>query len=234
MTPYCKMQPRRLFLLYVLYHDEASRTYAETFYGSQPYLRYLKIETNKYFESMFFIRHLNEVREEWEDCEYVGMITWKANQKIPSFIVENINNTMSRAKAEDADIVALRPNAHPKELSMLEYANKCHPKFITLWNQLCKHLCYPEEGYTSNSIPAFYCNYWLCKKKWMEKYIDHAQAAHDFMESNEDIQAMINEDSKFHLPQPRNGMTYLTYHCFLMERLPCLFFWWEKAKLKVV
>jgi len=227
------MAGSHFFLLYVLYHDDASRAYAESHYGIHPHLRYFKIETNNYFESMMFIRHLSEVRAEWEGYEYVGMITWKADQKIRSTHIKNIHAVMMRTKAVGADIVALRTNAHQRSMSMLDYAKQCHPNFIPLWNRLCEHLQYPEQAYTSRDIPAFYCNYWLCKKDWMERYIEHAQAAHQFLEENPDIQPMLNEDSKFDLPAPRNGMTYLTYHCFLMERLPCLFFWWHKARLRV-
>jgi hypothetical protein len=69
------------------------------------------------------------------------------------------------------------------------------------------------------------------KRDVLEMYFEVAKKAYTFLEEEQSIQEKLNQDSEYALEGPRENMTYLTYHCFLMERLPCLFSYAQKLKI---
>ncbi len=213
------------FIIYVLFHDDASREYILKHYPFS-WVKPVFIPTTNYFESIFLIETLQELYDDWKDLDYVGLMTWKADQKIRV----NEQNMLLRM-IQGADVIPLsfyRAGANSK---LVEWAQKCHPNFKILWGKLTEHLGYSEADAMSEKIPAFYYNYWLAKPIWMKGYLEHIKKAHQFLEDDPTIQEELHADSKYELDKPRPGMPYLTHHCFLLERLPCLYFWSRGAKI---
>ena len=136
---------------------------------------------------------------------------------------------------EDADVIPfvqyLAPNPTYK---LVDFACRAHPQFRYLWDEITRHLGYSREESHSVNIPAFYYNYWMTKPRWMKEYIEHIRKVYEYMENEESIQVALHSDSNYTLPKPRYEMKYLTHHCFLLERLPCLYFWSKKASIKPV
>lgn len=210
--------------LYVCYHDDYSHGYSLLHYGGISCAKMHKIPTTQYFESKMFIDELSKMEGEWQDADYVGTITWKAKQKIQ---LPNIEQTLSRAKEDGASLLAFYQPSCPLQKDIVAWAQRQHVHFARLWEVFCTQLGYIPEQYLSKDIPAFYCNYWMTTPSLMKEYIAHAQKAYAILENYDDgtFQTLLHSDSKFEYKVPRPGISYITYHCFLMERLPCLFFW---------
>jgi hypothetical protein len=213
------------FLVYVLYHDEMSREYVLKNYPFS-WVKPVFIPTTNYFESIFLVEMLQELYEDWKDLDYVGLMTWKANKKVSV----NEQNMLLRM-IQGADMIPLSFYRNGDSSKVITYAQKCHPKFKSLWSKMTKYLGYNETDAMSDDIPAFYYNYWLARPEWMLGYIEHIKKAHRYLEEEPSIQAELNSDSTYALDKPRPGMPYITYHCFLLERLPCLYFWSKGAKI---
>lgn len=219
-------------MLYVVCHDNYSKGYAMLHYGELPFVRLHKIPTTQYFESHMYIESIPSLQDEWEAKDYVGTITWRAKQKM---ILPDFGAELSKAKRTDSDVIVFMQPKCPKQQNMINWAQNCHRHFEYLWCIFCEQLGYTPEQYRSTEFPAFYCNYWMAKPEWMTKYVAHVQKAYDILESfdTEDglFQKRLNSNSGFFCKVPRPGIPYVTYHCFLMERLPCLFFWAQGAKI---
>jgi hypothetical protein len=207
------------FIVYVLYYDDYSKAYAQLHYGGYSWARLYRTTTQKYFESDFIVNVLPTLRDEWGYKKYVGVISWKANQKV---VVDE--KVLQDRMQQNPDVIALgmfKP-PHPSG-DMIGWAQHCHPHFTELWTQMCEHLEYSSDLYLRKDIPAFYYNYWLMKPDVLDMYLKEAKKAYDYLETEPTIQGKLHEDSKYAMSEPRDGMTYLTYHCFLLERLPCIF-----------
>lgn len=219
-------------VLYVVCHDNYSKGYSVLHYGSIPYAKIHRIPTTQYFETHLFLSDLADRREEWERVDYVGMITWRAKQKIA---LPNFDAVIHAAKRASADVIAFYKPSCELQLNLVEWGQRCHPHFSYLWSIMCEQLGYDRSHYESKDIPAFYCNYWMATPTWIERYMEHIQKAKTILETydTEDgkFQRLLNCNSGFQYKVPRPGIKYISYHCFLLERLPCLFFWVNGAKV---
>lgn len=213
------------FMVYVLYHDDTSKAYIDQHYPFS-WVKPVFIPTTNYFESIFFIKMMRELYDEWKDLDYVGVMTWKANQKV-QINEQNMLVKMIRG----ADVIPLSFYRTGYNSKVVAWASECHPNFKSLWTKMTQHLGYDEAKALSEDIPAFYYNYWLAKPKWVVGYLEHVQKAYEYLEKEPSIQEELHADSKFALDKPRPGMAYLTHHCFLLERLPCLYFWTKDATI---
>lgn len=209
--------------LYVVCHDNYSKGYSSLHYGAIPYAKIIRIPTTQYFESHLFLSELNPRKFEWEHTDYVGMITWRAKQKIP---IPNFDDTIKTAKQNNADVIALYKPTCDNQSKLLEWAQRCHPHFHYLWTNMCQQLGYTDTQYDDPNIPVFYCNYWMTTPVLMNKYIEHIQKAKDILETFDtpdgEFQRRLNSDTGYRFKRP--GIDHISYHCFLLERLPCLFF----------
>lgn len=218
--------------LYIVCHDNYSKGYCSFHYGQIPYAKIHRIPTTQYFETHMFLCALDERREEWEKTDYVGMITWRAKQKLP---LPNFDEAIFAAKEANADVIAFYKPTCEQQQDLIGWGEKCHPHFRFLWCHLCNQLGYNPSAYVDPSIPVFYCNYWMAKPAWMDKYMEHIKKAKHILETFDtedgEFQRLLHCNSGFSVKVPRPGIPYVTYHCFLLERLPCLFFWTNGAKV---
>lgn len=214
-------------IVYVLYHDDYSKAYARMHYGKFKWVKLVEVQTQKYFESYFISKVLPTLKDEWSSKKYVGVMSWKANQKV------NINENVIFSRMDtNADVIPLSMFKPSHKMgTMLKWASECHPKFIELWTIMCEHLGYSSYDYLSDLIPAFYYNYWITKVEHLDNYLIHLEKAYTFLNTEPSIQNTLHEDSKYEMDGARGDMSYLTYHCFLLERLPCLYFWTQGLRI---
>lgn len=171
-------------------------------------------------------------REEWLGKDYVGTITWRAKQKmyLPDFEAEIV-----RAKAQNADVIVFMKPSCPQQQDLLGWAQKCYPHFAYLWCILCKQLGYKSAEYKNKTIPVFYDNYWMTTPTLMDKYIAHILKAKEILETFDtddgEFKKRLNSDTGHLYKTPHVGLPTATYHSFLLERLSCLFFWAQGAKI---
>lgn len=216
-------------LAYVLYHDERSEKIARIF-KKYRWATFYKLGRDKYFESAFWPA-LAKKELEWFDKEYVGMISYSlpVKQHIFYFPMEKIIRD-----ANGADVIAfykLSPNG------MVSHALRYHKRFAKVWTILLGKLGYSNSVSLSRDIPFFPCNCWVAKPVWMRQFLKFAKQALFLMENDEEIKRLSylnceyrGKMSKANLLQI-SGKPYYTCHPFIMERLPCFFFWVKGAKI---
>lgn len=217
-------------VVYVLCFDDESEGLARASFGSEAWARILRIETTLWLENIVFERLLEEHRDEWKGAEYVGTISYKANEKMGAWSMED---AYRRAKGQDADVIALKTHFGD---SMLPTAEHHHPGFCGLWFDWLAELRISGSVATmSGAGSPFYCNYWLAKPEWMDRYIAFFRRAQEALIRTPHLQDRLWADSRYggRMPEDRRmevfGRAYYPFHTFLLERLPNLFFHMEGA-----
>jgi len=248
---YVQRFPGRRIIIFILYYDDSSYTCVEKNYASVigRWACPLFIHTTVYLESIMYrcyFRHYQDLL--MEKTDFVGTIGYKCIFKtnLPpiDMLMELSDSDPSSPYHLNFDIFAFLPLFQNSKLSLLQQANQ-HPHFVSLWTTLLSHLGYEKKDYTSSQIVKFFCNYWMCRTSWMFKYIDFLQLIFEKMErmtetgeENRHFQEQLWSDSKYKAsyldrPEVQKAMknNYITHHCFLLERLPCFFFWVKKASI---
>ncbi|MEX0598362.1 MAG: hypothetical protein WD512_17880 [Candidatus Paceibacterota bacterium] len=94
-------------LLYVIYHDEKSYEICFNQLGHYYWIKFIKIETTKYCESIFF-DYLLKNNSEWKNYEFVGMITYSFASKIEISTLLDANKKITEGNFKGYDIIGLR------------------------------------------------------------------------------------------------------------------------------
>lgn len=83
----------------------------------------------------------------------------------------------------------------------------------------------------SDKFPMFYNNYWYAKPKVLLEYREFLKKAEDELEKipgvYENSGYLVGNTPKEVL-EKITGKPYYTFHAFIFERLPCIFFWYKK------
>jgi hypothetical protein len=216
-------------LIYILYHNQESYIMATKFLKFK-WAKLRKIYSTKYFESIVFL-YLDKNRDEWINKKFVGFLTYNSYTKMMLFDIEYLVN-----KYSDYDLIAFNNNYNKP---LLIQAETVHPSFINIWEQILLLLNYDINDILSLKMPLFYNNYWMAKPSWLSKYIEFYKNILYIMENNKNIKYLLYKNSKYTgklLEYPEIlikicGRPYYTFHPFIIERLPCFFFWAHKAKI---
>jgi hypothetical protein len=213
-------------LIYIIYHDDKSYKQIEK-YKDYKWIKLYYNESTKYFESNIF-NYLRENKDEWINKEYVGMITYsferKTNQKIDD-IIEKLYIQLIIKKNNHQLITFIQ------DISM--YGN-FHGKIKDIFDYVLVQSKFGFDLPIEYNIPTFYCNYWITLPILMDKYLDFQLKFLEKLEdkSDEHLQSMLNSDVEYEAGTLSvekliqiSGYPYYTNHCFVMERLPCIFFW---------
>jgi hypothetical protein len=222
-------------VVYVLCYDAVSELQAQRAFGHFGWARVVHIPTTMFLESVMYWLVLDQRREEWAGSDFVGTLSYCADQKID---VPDMEALCSTAAAEGRDVVALHAS---DERMLLQQACRSHPRFPEVWVPLLRELGYTEADAIDDGIPAFYCNFWLARPEWMQRYIAFFKRAKAALEGGLDrVQDALWSDSGYpgRLRGRRCnaiwGRPYYPHHCFVAERLPCFFFWKEGASVRLV
>lgn len=218
-------------LIYVLYFNDDSLQRVINDFSKFSWAYFLKITTTKYFENFAF-NHISNNKHEWQDKKFVGFISNRYFDKVrtdPTTILNNISNYNT------FDLITLMNTTHTVYLT----GNKWHPLLSKITEIILKKMGINIANMYDPRIPAFYCNYWLAKPEWMEKYMNFYFKVYNIMEDKNDkqLQNLLHQNSQFGGKVSKDillnigGKPYYTYHSFILERLPCIFFWMNKAKI---
>lgn len=225
-------------LLYLVYHDESSRKVAEK-YMSYPWARLLYIPSTKYLESIAY-HMVKDLEHEWRDKEYVGVLKYSFEGKTPFYDFEAI------CAQDSYDLFTfVGPDHHApstQHLSMIQNAVSYHPLFSTIWAHLLIACCRIDGSDAfSNEIPAFYSNYWIARTLYFKEYLAFFETVYQLMETDPNIKPLLEQDSCYserHISEEKlqqiMGAPFYKYYPFLMERLPCFFFWKVGAHIHAV
>jgi len=228
--------------IYVLCHDEESYQQAMCYERCYEWMRVVRIPSTKWMESQVFAMLLQpEFRADWgrDDIQYVGLLKYNFQEKCPFYDFP----TLCQAESRDWDVWTF-VNGHEDDYripnpSMITYAGICHTLFPVIWFLLFQNEI-PLEHLFSNQIPAFYSNCWIAKKSLLEPLLSFVNQAVYRMETLEPLRTLLHYNANYlqRLPAERlqeiMSFPYYTYHCFILERIPCLFFWWSGARIRPV
>jgi hypothetical protein len=231
--------------VFVMYHDDASLQFIKAHYGRylDRWMFPLKITSTRYMESIVFLEELDrpEVKERWATADLVGCIGWKWKKK----------EVPEQAMSELMDALLASPPSAFKEDGgrvLIHFLRMCgnifrpcyHPRMEEIMNRLLRdHMGFPEEQLAAIAeIPFFPCNYWMTSPGLMTRYMAFLREARTAIETDPVLVEMLMEDAKYEGTLPWDRLVelmdrpYYTYHCFVMERLCCVFFWKEKISLR--
>lgn len=218
-------------IIYVLCFDEQTKSIAEEHFGSLAWARVVKIESTYLFENIVFDSWLLQNYDEWKDARYVGTLSWKAPVKIGMLDIDNLNEV---ADKYDPDLFTF----YNTNDVLVKRANSDHPNFEKLWTLWLSELGYSPALSLNPNIPVFVCNYWAAKPKIMKQYITFFRKAKQALSSNTLLHNDLWSDARYTsgLLSPDKLMklvnrNYYPYHAFLMERLPCFYFWVTNKKV---
>lgn len=214
--------------IFVLAYDDQSRLFAEQWTEGHPWATVIENPTTLYLENQMYSSWLLDHIDQWQGYDYVGTLSWKTPQKIP---VPDFEALKTHLELRKPDVVPFFPCHEP----ILLQGQRHHPLFRELWVGLTRELGIPEEQAIHTAIPLFFCNYWMATPQWMKRYIEFFKKAQRVLDTCESIQEGLWSDSRFEKVISDEkcleifGKPYYPYHCFLCERLPCLFFKLEGA-----
>lgn len=225
-------------LIYILAYSDETYRLASIEYGIFNWAKVIRIPSSILFENVIFDSILEERKEEWMHLEYVGFLSWKASSKIR--IHSNMKTHIGKiVKDVRYDVIGLY-DPFPNK-SFIEQACRCHPKFYHIWEPLMTSLGY-KSAYNFKEIRnVFLANYWIAKPEWLQKYLAFFKKLKMMMSTLESIQMDLWEDSKYPCKSKAlqshlysfSGKPYYTYHPFIFERVPAVFFFFEGANVIV-
>lgn len=228
--------------IYMICHDDMSHTQASAYERQYDWIRVIRIPNTKWMESAVFeILCQPEYRADWsrEEIQYVGLLKYNFQEKSPFYDFP----ALCHAESANWDVWTF-VNGHEDNYqlpnpSMITYAGICHTLFPVIW-YLLFHGQVPIERLFSPAIPAFYSNSWIAKKSLVEPLLTFVAQAVERMETTEPLRTLLHYNANYlqRLPTERlqeiMSFPYYTYHCFVMERIPCLYFWQSGARIRPV
>ena len=227
------METKSNVIVFCLYYDQRTRRYIDEHYSSiiGDWLYPVEIPaTTKYMENTFYITWLPENKDLWESKDYVGVVSWKFDQKI------RVPDLSSYGGGEDF------VGFYLQRANMIQHSQTWHPRFISSFPILLQKMGYPLHLIMSPNVPYIVYNYWMCKPHWMDRYITFLKKVMDLMENWEDVQEALYADAKFEIPPHLKvedlmrifNRPYYTHHCFVLERMAGFYFWAEGATMKAL
>ncbi|AYV84476.1 MAG: hypothetical protein Hyperionvirus26_31 [Hyperionvirus sp.] len=205
-------------LFYIICHDDNSYNRIAK-YQSYSYVKIIRIETTKYLESNIFF-YLDANRTEWTHKKYIGFLTYSFEQKTKPLDV--IYKDVSQAATNTDKLFTFRAGRN--------LAHDLHGSIRQIFDYTLPKMEIKSINYSN--VPAFYSNYWMTSPTLMSKYVNFALKYISILENKQDthLQNLLNKNANYlKKPTPQiikaMGFPYYTNHCFVLERLPAIFFW---------
>jgi len=212
-------------LIYLIYHDDVSYKRIVK-YEKYDYIKMIKIESTKYFESIIF-KYLFENKNEWIQKSHVGILTYTFETKIKKNLDELYEIIKNKIYQKNDVITFFNVGKN-----LLENM-KCHTYLGEIFDYSLPKIGINDKIHY-DKIPGFYCNYWLAKTDIFNNYVTFANEYMKILDNNDDtfLQKLVNSDAQYRSCtevasaqlQKIIGYPYYIYHCFVMERLPCIYF----------
>jgi hypothetical protein len=212
-------------IIYIIAFDDFTEKSALKNFGHYQWAKVVVIPSSNYlFENVMFDEWLPAHEAEWAGADYVGMLSWKAPFKIDVPDIDEFQRVTAE-QAQKPEVVAFY---HRPDLALVEPG---HPKLRPIWSAWLAEMGYSPSVTLNPDIPFFACNYWMASPKQLQAYLVFFQKAKLALQTCAFIQSDLWSDSMYEgaLSKSRlrelTGREYYPYHAFLLERLPCFFFW---------
>lgn len=236
--------------IFVIYHDHVSLEICHDKLSKFPWIKFMKIETTKYCESIFF-EYLKSHPEEWQEFEFVGMITYSYKDKILLSTLEKMVLSINIGNFNDYDIIGLRGlhfsidnqcgirNHIISIMKMVPMPKVCLSDntalepFKSVFNKEQIQAGFNIEPHMLRILP-FFSNYWVIRSKYLTGYLNWSSLVKQVIEKDPII---ATENSHYKTKSKRFthifGVPYMTWHPFLMERMICIYTYFTNLRLYV-
>ena len=212
----------RNFQVYCAYHDSPlSKEVTDAILNVYNWMIPYKLNSTLAFENEVVLKMDVDMTK-----KYVGQITY--NFALSKSVLFNYINIDTLLENQDSDVVTFFHNPHDKIKNIHLLSG---PKFLDIWTRLLRKLLPEDTDILSDSIQLFYCNYWVTKPEIMKEYQEFNRKASLLLEEDPDVYEDSGYPNPTNVPKERlaaiSGKPYYTYHSFIIERLPCVFFWYK-------
>lgn len=219
------------YVIYVLAPTEEDLEKARENFKDFPWAVPIMIPTTFYLEGVMYTHILHRRRKEWEHADYVGTISHSAPGKLHD--ISAVYRTMRAGSKEGAQVTAFLHRGD----SLVATAEKWHPGFLRIWAGSLRYLGFPMEQILNEEIPSFYCNYWAATPPVMKEYIQFFRTYVHTLDTLPIISDEVWNDASYSgrgldiagIPSDHCmkiwGVPQYPFHPFILERLPCFFFW---------
>jgi hypothetical protein len=228
------VMPGLKYLVYIVYHDEASRVIAEAFGANHSWAVPVFVRSTPFFESIAYQDLLLPNSSKWEGLDYVGMISYKATNiqqlspTLPPFKGDYIPEILARAQVEGHDAVPFLRSPY-KIMHQATFSHTMH--FQVVWYELLKNLGYNEAQIDRcNNERAFFRNAFVARPEITKSASHFFDKAINIVQRNETLKAMFAHDSKYgaynnsDIQQRVFGTDIWQFHPFVFERLLIFYF----------
>lgn len=202
-------------IIYVLSYNETTYNLAKQHYMKYKWAKPILMKYQDYtFENAFW-KQLLEISDEWEKCDMVGTISYKAYKKIH---LEKINN------------IIMKKIYYPKKfVSFMKSKNTLFTECIHKDSQNFSKLLRYMSDALNNSIDynISYCNYWMTTPELMKQFIEwHINTCLPTLLQNPVSYEKIIYDGNLTQSDLIKiwGKPYYPHIPFILERINLLFF----------
>lgn len=230
---------RMSFKIFIICHDDESERTAGFYKFGIP----LRISNeDPYFEAQVFLK-IEELKETWIGCEWVGILTYSSHKRLGFDFINKIPYILEKHSKTNVDLITFfnlnffKPRVQREvpfcESVSFQMGSSC---FLGIYIIL-KELGYNDDQILDYSMKGFFSNWWICRPRWMEKYITFFKKAKEISQQHPTVKKCLTADGYYAGNVSGSQLTKIfgrpIYEMtpFLFERLPCFFFGLEKANI---
>jgi hypothetical protein len=225
-----RRKPRR-FLIYVLAHNEDTFQSASRVFANKEGFKVIRIPSTYLLESFVFLVTLHIRKHEWQHADFVGTISWKADQKL-SVCPSKLHDMMEQGYKNGFDVCAFLFRGD----ALVESAERWHPGYKRLWIDILQMLGFSEKEACDPNIASFYCNYFAATPDTMNEYMSFFNRFVSACNNcKDDVRELLWSDSSY-MKRGKDicglteesclcifGVPYPPFIPYIAERLICFF-----------
>ena len=228
-----------MYLIYIVCPSQETFDEAVIKFKDHTWAKPIIIPTTFYLEGVMYSHILKRRQHEWENAEFVGTLAHSAVDKLHD--VSSVLDTLKEASTGNVDVAAFLYRGD----KLLAAAEKWHPGFLRIWVGTLRYLGFPVDKIIDETIPSYYCNYWAAKPDVMKEYMQFFKVFTHALDTLPVISDEVWNDAGYSgrgteiaslTPEQCMkiwGVDHYPFHPFLLERLPCFYFYTTGKKLMV-
>jgi hypothetical protein len=146
-------------IIYILCYNASTYDFSKQYYSKYKWARPILMKYQDYtFENAFW-KQLLEISDEWENCDMVGTISYKAYKKIN---LENMNNIIMNKLYLSKQFFAFNQSTNTLFNDKSDYSYKTKILIKYMSDSLNNHINYKLS----------YCNYFMTTPELMKQFIN--------------------------------------------------------------
>ena len=237
-----KLEYKPSLKIFLLAYNDKTLNKSFEMKSKYPYFEPHILKQSVYLENelLFWIMKPENLHQ-IDHVEWIGTLASSFQNKIPFYDFQKLT-----AKYNNKDIIflgdhlgftkfALRATSHYLDLRT-ESLVTGHPHLFEILSLTVQMLGWPNS-LLHEPIQLFYFNYWILKRKWFLQWLQVLEKVRNYWESDKIINDLLWQDANYDEKKLSNerkkeifGVPYFTHHCFVLERLICV--WANYMRIK--